>query len=333
MKRAIIVVILVAAGFAGGVFWMKHHAGAAPPEAKAPAEKEPAAGEVSRDTNGNAVVTLNGKTGTDLGIVVTNPAPFQMSPEIKAYGKVLDPAPLAALVMEFATAQAACAASSNELARLKTLEGQGNASARSLQTAEATARRDSLAVQSVKERVVLSWGKAVAEQRDVGALVQSLTSLETALVRLDLLVGETLPTPPPGARIATLAGQAAEAEFLGPAPNVDPQAQGRGLIFLVRPNSLRLAPGESVIGYLKTPGAPLKGVVIPRDAVVRTEGAGWVYVQKDATNAYTRVEIGLDHPTDTGWFVRQGVSANNRVIVSGAQQLLSFEAKSAGGGE
>ena len=87
-----------------------------------------------------------------------------MSPELKGYGKVLDPAPLAALVTELASAQAAYTASSNELARLKTLEGQGNASARALQTAEAAAQRDHLAVQSARERLTLSWGKAVADQ-------------------------------------------------------------------------------------------------------------------------------------------------------------------------
>ena len=66
---------------------------------------------------------------------------------------MLDPAPLAALVTELASAQAAYAASSSELARLKTLEGQGNASARALQTAEAAALRDRLAVQSARERL------------------------------------------------------------------------------------------------------------------------------------------------------------------------------------
>ena len=57
---------------------------------------------------------------------------------------MLDPAPLAALVTGLATAGAAYTASSTELARLKTLEGQGNASVRALQTAEAAAQRDRL---------------------------------------------------------------------------------------------------------------------------------------------------------------------------------------------
>ena len=276
---------------------------------------------------------MSDKTQRDLGILVKSPAAFQMSPELKGYGRVLDPAPLAALMTELASAQAAYAASSGELARLKTLEGQGNASARALQTAEAAAARDRVAIQSARERLTLSWGKAVADQKDLPAFIHSLTSLEAALVRIDLPVGETLKEPPAGARIATLSGPSADAEFLEMAPGVDPQMQGQGFIFLLKPNSLRLTSGESVVGYLKIPGEPLAGVIIPREAVVRTEGAGWTYVLNAAGDAFTRIEVALDHPTEAGWFVTKGVTASDHVVVTGAQQLLSLELKGAGGGE
>lgn len=338
MKRAIILVIFVAAGFAGGILWMKR-AAAPPPAAEhpaaaqVPADKEAAGAQVSRDTNGNAVVTLSDRTQKDLGIQLSSAAAFDMSPELKGYGKVLDPAPLAALMTELATAEAAYTASSSELARLKTLEGQGNASARALQAAEAAAQRDHVAIRSAQERLALTWGKAVADQKDLPAFVRSLMSLEVALVRIDLPVDETLTAPPTGARIATLSGRSAEAELLEPAPSVDPQMQGQGFIFLLKPNSVRLTSGESVVSYIKAPGEPLAGVIIPREAVVRTEGAGWAYVLNSAGDAFTRVEVALDHPTEAGWFVTKGVTPTDHVVVTGAQQLLSIELKAAGGGE
>ena len=339
MKRAIILVIFVAAGFAGGILWMKQRA-ATPPAAErkeaapaAPAEEEEGAPQLSRDTNGNAVISMSDETQGDLGILVKSPAAFQMSPELKGYGKVLDPAPLAALVTELATAQATYNASSNDLARLQTLEGQGNASARALQTAEAAAQRDRLGVQSVRERLALSWGKALSDQPDLVALVRSLTALEAALVRVDLPAGDSLNAQLAGGRIATLSGQSADVKFLEPAPSVDPQFQGRGFIFLLEPNSLHLTAGESVVGDIKISGEPLAGVIIPRDAVVRAEGAGWVYVLNAAGDTFTRLQIALDHPTEAGWFVTKGVSAGEYVVAAGAQQLLSFEIKSAGGGE
>jgi hypothetical protein len=340
VKRAILLVIVVATGFAGGVLWMKHReaAPATPPAehsaAPAPADKEAAGPQVTRDTNGNAVITLSGKTQKDMGILLKSPTAFQMSPELKGYGRVLDPAPLVALVTELASAQAAYTASSSEVTRLKTLEGQGNASARALQTAEAAASRDVVAIQSARERLTLSWGKAVADRTDLSAFIHDLTSLETALVRIDLPVGETLKEPPTGgARIANLSGASADAALLEKAPSVDPQMQGQGFLFLLKPNSLRLTSGEAVIGYLKIPGAPLAGVIIPREAVVRVEGAGWMYVQNEGGEAFTRIEIRLDHPTEAGWFVTKGAAATDHVVVMGAQQLLSIELKGAGGGE
>ena len=339
MKRAIVLVMLITAGFAGGVLWMKQREAAPPartehPPAPAPAEAEATAPQVSRDTNGNAVVSMSDETQGDLGILVKSLAAFQLSPELRGYGRVLDPAPLAALVTELATAQAAYSASSSELTRLKTLEGQGNASTRALQTAEAAAQRDWLSIQSVRERLTLSWGRAVAEPKGLPVLAQSLAFREAALIRIDLPVGEALQALlPTGARIATLSGQSSQAEFLESAPSVDPQMQGRGFIFLLKPNSLGLAAGESVVGYIKSAGALLDGVIVPRDAVVRTEGAGWVYVLQSSGDAFTRIEVALDHPTEGGWFVAKGVSAGEFVVVTGAQQLLSIELKGQGGGE
>ena len=43
---------------------------------------------------------MSGKMQGDLGILVKSPAAFQISPELKGYGRVLDPAPLAALITE-----------------------------------------------------------------------------------------------------------------------------------------------------------------------------------------------------------------------------------------
>jgi hypothetical protein len=338
VKRAIVLVLLIAAGFAGGVLWMKKRAAAPTPAAEtsakhAPSDEEAAAAKVSRDTNGNAVIAMSNEIQGGLGVLVKSVAAFQMSPEQKGYGRVLDPAPLVAVVTELASARAAYTASSSEVTRLKTLEGQGNASARALQTAEAAATRDYAAIESARERLILSWGKAVADQNELPAFIHDLSSLETALVRIDLLAGETLKEAPAGARVENLAGASGEAAFLERAPSVDPQMQGQGFLFLLKPNSLRLTAGESVVGYVKIPGEPLAGVIIPREAVVRTEGAGWVYVLGSAGDAFTRIEVALDNPTEAGWFVTKGLSVGQRVVVAGAQQLLAIELRGAGGEE
>jgi hypothetical protein len=328
VKQAILLIILGAA-IGGGAVWMAKRGAAAKPAAAVPAAAAPdeAKTTITHDTNGCVVIGMSDEMQGDAGIVVANPVAAQFSPEVKGFGRVLDPAPLSALMTELASDLAAYGASSSELARLKTLAPTGNASPRALQAAEAAALRDQLAAQSVRDRLVLAWGKAVAGRNDLPAFIQALAVQDVALVRVDLTAGETLQSSPTGARVVTLAGGSADAELLGTAPGVDPQVQGRGFLFLIKPNALRLLPGQGVTGYLKLPGEPLAGVIVPRESVVRTEGKGWIYVLNAGGESLTRKEIPLDCPTEAGWFVPTGVSASDHVVVIGAQALLSEELK------
>jgi multidrug efflux pump subunit AcrA (membrane-fusion protein) len=108
-------------------------------------------------------------------------------------------------------------------------------------------------------------------------------------------------------------------------PVLDGQTQEQGILFAAdQPDHGRLTPGEAVTVFVKTPGEPVSGVVVPTSAILRHEGQGWVYVQTE-TNQFVRVAIPLDRLTDGGWFVSENVSATNRIVVSGAQTVLSAE--------
>jgi len=87
-------------------------------------------------------------------------------------------------------------------------------------------------------------GKACGSE-ELPGFVRSLTSLEAALVRIDLPVGETLKEPP-AARALRRCPALPRGGVLGQSPSVDPQMQGQGFMFLLRTNSLRLTSGESV---------------------------------------------------------------------------------------
>jgi len=284
--------------------------------------------QVKLGTNGEPTVTLDGETQKRIALKVESVTPAKLSPELKGYGRVLDPAPLAALVVELDSTQAVLAASQKEFNRLKLLNEEKNASDRALQTAEATARRDQILMESVRTRLALAWGKAIAERADLPAFLRLLISLESVVVRVDLPAGEVTRASPGSARIVVAAAQdtAIPAEFLGPVTATDPQTQGQGFLFLVKAASPRLAPGTAVAGYLRLPGEPQNGFIVADSSVVRQAAQGWVYVQT-GNDTFTRRKISLDHPTDNGWFVQEGVTANERVVVSGAQALLSEEQK------
>jgi hypothetical protein len=333
VKRAILIILFIAAAIGGGVWWHnQHQAPASAPAADKPAE-EAGGTKVTHDDQGNTVISMSDEDQGDAGIVLGNPAAGTWNQEIKGYGRVVDPAPLAALVNELITAQAAAPASALEWERQKTLSAQGNTSARALQAAEAAAQHDQLATQSTRDRIMLGWGAALAGRNDLTNFVQLLTSRQTVLLRVDLPGGESLATPPPGARVVTLSGKTTQAKFLGPVTDVDPVIQGQGFVFSVQPNELSLAPGQAVTVWLQLPGEPTAGVIIPRDSVVRLEGAGWIYVmnKEKGGEAFTRKKIQLDRPADNGWFVEAagGVKTNDYLVVTGAQTLLSEELKAA----
>ncbi len=300
---------------------------AAPAESKAEPESR-----VKHGTNGDVVITLDAATQRIMGLQTAPLAPAQLSPQVKGYGRVLDTSPLASIVAELATAQAASAASQAELQRSKTLATQNNASERALQAARAAAVRDQAQAESARLKLLANWGSVIAAQQDLPAFVQSLGSLASALVEIDLPAGESLKGPPTGARLILLAAESkpVEAQLLGPAPAVDPQLQGRGFLFLVTSNSSGLAPGAAVTGLLSFPGEPQSGIALPRDAVVRFNGATWVYLQT-AGETFERLEVTLDQPLDNGWFVPAGLKPEDKVVTVGAQQLLSEELKGQGG--
>jgi hypothetical protein len=78
----------------------------------------------------------------------------------------------------------------------------------------------------------------------------------------------------------------------------------------------------------------MKGVVIPASAVIWAEGKAWVYAQV-SSDQFTRRFVPTDVPVDNGFFVGEGFPSGDRVVIVGAQALLSEEMllHGQGGGE
>jgi hypothetical protein len=280
-------------------------------------------------TNGRTFLRLEQEAQTRAGLKLAPLKATSLKPDVKGFGRVLDPTPLAALIMESATARTALDASTKELQRLKVLSQDQNASARALETAAAAAQRDQIAVQAVELKLLTTWGQAIASQPDLPGFVRNLVSQQAALVRIDVPLDQTLSQPPARARIAPLTAedQTLDAEFLGPAANTDVLNQGRGFLFVLRKQHLPL--DTAVIGWLPVPGEPQNGVVVPRSAIVRHEGETFVYLQS-RDDLFERVPVELEHPIENGWFVQQKLTADQKIVVLGAQQLLSQELNGGG---
>ena len=286
-------------------------------------------------------VKVDAETQARIGLKLASPAPMQWQPEMKAYGRVLDPAPLMDLLMDLGRAEMTFDNSHQELERAKLLRKDNNISERAFQEAEAAYRQDFAAVMASQSKIQLAWGRRIAEmtgplvvppgtKRVWDKFLQNFPNAEV-LIRIDLPAGERLDNWAKSARMVSLAENIApvSADFFDALPAMDSQTQQQGMLFAAECSTNRLTPGEAVTAYIKTPGAPVDGVAVPAAAVVRHEGRGWIYVQS-ATNRFERTEIPLDRLTDNGWFVAESLSATNRIVVRGAQTVLSAELSGGG---
>ncbi len=322
MKK-VIIGLLAGLAVGGGTAWLLlHHSGATAPESAA--KPEPA-GESSPSG-----LHLSDEQLAQAGLTVATPGTVTLSAEIKAYGHVLDPTPLVSLVAEIAMAKATLNASEKEFARVKSLHEQDqNASAQAVETAEAAARRDRIALESVQARLVVGWGRPVARHADLAALIHALVAGEASLARLDLLPGDAPAKLPATARVGLLSGDPAlrAAEVLGPAPTTDALTQGASYLALWRSDPL--PPGTALRAFLPAGGEARPALAVPRSALLQHAGSMFVYVQKGKGEfARKLVEPGQTLPDDT--IVITGVGEKDQVVTVGAQQLLSAELQAAG---
>jgi hypothetical protein len=323
MKKSIPFFLL---GLAGGglIAWLAlRHDGA--PAAKAEAEAPAPATEKAE----------NPAAGND--IAVASPKSIVLTPEVSGYGRVLDPAPLVALVADAAAAQAAVDASSSELARVTALHEHGdNASLQVVEAAQAAARRDGAQLMTAQSRLVAGWGREAASHSDFATLARNLTAGDAALVRIDLPPEAALTSLPATAQVSPILGSPAwhEVDLLGAAPVSDAQVQGTSYLALWRGRPLAI--GTALQAVVAAPGQPQTALLVSRDALVRYAGGTFVYVQKEK-GGYEKRLVEVARTLPDGVVLSSGIGAQDRIVVTGAQQLLAAEVlgstAGAGGGD
>ncbi|HEU5080153.1 MAG TPA: hypothetical protein VFT72_13150 [Opitutaceae bacterium] len=261
------------------------------------------------------------------GIALAAATEEKISPEVTAYGRVLDPSPLIQLIAEVQTARAATEASEAEKDRAeKLLAAGGNASPQTVEVARAAAARDRATLDSARIRLRAGWGKRVS---DDPVEIQRAIAEGGALARVDVLSGDRVDAKSSTVRVS-LVGRpdTMEGEILGPAPTADAQMVGVGYLVLVRS---RVLPSGAAL-RATFPGTPeaTTQIVFPRDAVVYHQGSAWAFV-RGKNEVFERRRLGsLRSLGDGRVAVAAGVSAGEELVVSGADQMLAAELQASG---
>jgi hypothetical protein len=260
---------------------------------------------------------------TAAGITLAKPTETSLEPVVTTFGRVLDATALVSLAAELETAKAAYAASAKELERVKKLfAANNNASAQSLETAEAAAARDRAAVASARVRLIATWGRKFSDEAPLTQLVEALANGQ-ALIRLDVLPGDVPAAEPKTAQVGFLGStDQFAAEILGPAPFADPQVQGVSFLALVHDHPLPV--GATLRGTLAGKGDAEKALIIPRSAVVYHQGSAWIYVL-DEEDTFERKLVTPGRSIGDQVAFTGAVEVSQQVVTTGAQQLLAAE--------
>lgn len=270
-------------------------------------------------------ITLDEADQAKLGVETARLARETVKMSAPAFVRVLDPAALAVLDADLAAAEAAAKASLRERDRLARLAAaDASASRQAAEAAAARASADLAQARALKRRLSVEWAPALAAMAADArtALIDGLVAGETALIRADALGA------PAGdaTEISIDAGDGAPviATPIGRAGAADPRMRTLGVIAIAKDAVADLLPPGGAFSGRITSGGEIAGVVIPRDAAIRLEGADWAYVQTGDA-AFERREISGAVRTQQGWFVTQGFSAGEKLVVSGAGSLLGVE--------
>jgi hypothetical protein len=301
---------------------------------QAQAKKGPA--QISTE-NGQTVLTLDSPTQNRLGLEVTALAATVTRAQATFPAVVLCVQDLTASRNTYIAAQTQvqkahveAEVTHKEYTRLLTLfEENQNISEKALQSAEATLRANEADVRAGEQQLTLQESVVRQEWGSVAAkwAVQGSPELQRILDQTEVLVQMTMPSGisrgvPRTISLEIPSGTRTEANFVSTFPRVDPRIQGTSFLYLAHAQS-GLTPGVNLIAHLSV-GNPMKGLIVPTPAVVWSEGKAWVY-QQTAAERFIRRAVPTDISVEKGFFVAEGFSPGDKLVVQGAQALLSEE--------
>lgn len=285
--------------------------------------------------NGSTVLALDARARSDAGIVVTPLKAIIAREQMTAPAVVLSAQQLVTARANYVAAQnnvekarANVDVAQQEYDRLKVLyQGQQNTSQKSLQAEQGVLRSAEADLHAAEQSLMLqkaalqqSWGDVVAKW-----VTDDAPAFDTLLDQHEFLVEVTLPARAtsffPGIISLDVPGSSrVPAKLVSSFPQVDPRIQGIGLLYLT-PEHVGLAPGLNCVARFSV-GSPKRGVLIPQSAIVWWEGKAWAYLQT-ASGTFVQSEVPTDIPVRGGWFAAKGFSRGEKVVTTGAQQLLS----------
>lgn len=276
---------------------------------------------------------------TRAGIKTASLQAVSQALEMSSYGTVVDLAPLFDMRQQYLAtlaqhdgAQAKSRESALNLQRTQQLHAQDIVASRRLQEQQALWQADQASnkavnyqQQSIIATSTLNWGERLTHwfaQRGDQDIKGFLHGKQHVLIVT--LPSTTAPASiyidPQGKR-----QQAVLARLIAYAPRVDPINQAQQAFYLLEGHSLPI--GAQFTVWLADGSKTSQRVLVPESSLVWHLGQALVFV-KDQNGQFERRQLADMLPATPGFIASSSLHADDEVVISGAQTLLSEELKS-----
>ena len=292
---------------------------------------------------GGLTVSLSSETQKLAGIKTVAAENITLDAEDEAYASVLDISSLIELRSQYRNAQADLGVSRTQvnnsavvLQRLKKINAATtNISERELQQARANLQKENavlnalqIKLDNIRAEMLQRWNQPITEMAlaDNSEIFNRLISQEEYLLLLSLRHEQELSDASAFTYINRVdeRNSARKAYIISPAPFSETNL--RGETYFLRTPAEKLRIGMRLHVWLPGTGYSGTGIGIPEAAIVWYAGKAWAYVQVDG-ETFSRRSLPQSLRTNDGWLVNDNFATGDRIVISGAQTLLSEEFK------
>ena len=300
-------------------------------------------GEVNNPFNTQAVIELDDDTQEISGLLTIIVKLTDYQPEFIAHGKVISVRPLLDIRRQFLiagsqhnSAKVKHSVTEKSLSRLQNLHKNEAVSTRKLQEQQLQWQSEKalLSTTSLQRRMLLAesrlqWGHILTDwfTQTASQQADNIIINKSQLLQVTLPIGRPLPDGIETIKFAADGHRknAVSADFISAVPQVDPFSQGARYFFLSSSPTIQI--GMRIIAWIPSQVKTLRGIIIPRSALLWHLGQAFVFV-KLSNDSFSHRNIVHYIETPDGYFIASGIEEDEEVVIQGAQMLLSHEFRS-----
>jgi len=159
--------------------------------------------------------------------------------------------------------------------------------------------------------------------------LEKLLHNEYRLIKITIPINQTLDVIPKEIKVSpsNQPRKTYKATLISMAPDTDQSIQGKSFYYFVAEKNLEIGLKLKAFIVSSKIESNESFLFVPKESVVWSSGKSWVFIKNDAGN-FLRRPLPKLLEIDGGWVIKEGIiRENDKIVIDGAQLLLSEEFK------